>query len=159
MTLGPGKIVGFCFALAAALVFLVSIKNVRLAGRMLPVQGELKEISYQHARVGTSRASTYNVKARYLYSVSGTTYQGYLVSLKGNFYSSQKDADRIIRQLSAAGTVTVWYDPLDPSLAVLQKPGVEARNWIMLVALAVSGFVFYRYLDILVLALKEKGLK
>jgi hypothetical protein len=156
-TEGPGNIFALFFAVGALAMCFSIWSNYRLAGRIRPVTGALQDISYQSGRVGTSKASTYNITVHFTYQVHGTEYQGKLVSLRGNFYSSERDAERIVQELSGGKEVAVWYDPNHPSMAVLKKPEVEGRAWIILVVLLSAGFFCSKFLDILIFGLRRNG--
>jgi len=164
IVLGPGKIIGSLFIIAAALVALTILARFQVSSRMERAIGKLeddpngrgKAIYYTIGRVGTSRGNTVNVKVQYLYSVNGQSYEGTLLSLNGNAYGlrSEDEVKRIIAQLANASEIPVWYDPKHPEFSVVVEPRVGVE-WLWLAVLLVLGWLSFKYLDRFVLTLKR----
>jgi len=90
----------------------------------------------QH-RSGTQRV--YRADVRYAYTVDGQEYEGDRVEFGGFSSSNAKRAYRIVGTYRKGQTVAVYYDPNDPSRAVLE-PG--KTTWFSKGAVcAGSGFV------------------
>jgi hypothetical protein len=92
------------------------------------------ETVWSHTSNGGDAASA---EVIYVYAVRGRRHTSNKV-LFGDYGSSDSSrADRIVNEYSPGQAVTVYYNPLDPSLAVLQ-PGVTIGSWIF----AGFGFLF-----------------
>lgn len=153
--MGPGKIFGSLFLVAAVIVGVSAARQWVVAKRMIAVSGEMKSITYDHSKVGGSKANTYNVRALYSYAHNGKEYEGSLVSLRGNFYSKEGDAVLMVNKYSGMGSIKVWIDPKRPNLGILEEPNVDSRSWLLIGGLVVAAFVSFKYLDTLVMSLKS----
>lgn len=160
-----GKIIGLFFVLCVILLCYTIVTQFQLSLRMLPVEGELatvtgstqRDISYTHGTHGVSGANSYNITVHYSYVVNGITYQGKILTLKGNYFASEKVAEIYINKYINSDKVTVWYDPKNPRFAVLEKPAVDTSLWIIIPVLLVLAFLSFRYLDVLFLKLQRLG--
>lgn len=75
-----------------------------------------------HAKNSGSSGS-YSVDVRYTYQVDGQTYQSDRIAFNGaRQYNSKSKAQTAIADYSAGNVVTVYYNPDDPAISVLQ-PG------------------------------------
>lgn len=64
---------------------------------------------------------TYVLHIHYEYEVNGKTYQSNKFSYPGDGYSRSKDAQRVIRYYPVGSSQSAYYNPDNPSEAVLQK--------------------------------------
>lgn len=81
-----------------------------------------------------SNGSTFEPAIRYRYKVAGREYAGERYAY-GQFSSSASGhADEVVRRHPAGKHVTVYYDPHNPSEAVLAM-GVQPQQWFMLLFL------------------------
>jgi hypothetical protein len=80
---------------------------------------------------------TYSPEVTYSYSVDNVQYVGDTISFGENTYSSKRKAEGISADYPVGKAVTVYHDPLEPEVSVLE-PGVSGGSYI---ALAV-GVVF-----------------
>jgi hypothetical protein len=166
MVLGPGKIFGSLFTVAAILVALTIVVRFQVSTRMLRVTGELadepggsnKAITYSIGRLGTSRANSVNVKVRYHYVVNGKTYEGTTLSLNGNSYGthSEEKIKKLISDLTQSSVISVWYDPKRPYISVILEPQIGTNSLIWLGLLTLAAFLCFYSLDQVVLRLQRK---
>jgi hypothetical protein len=79
-------------------------------------------------RVGGGSAETWTVHVSYSYAVGGKSHVGSAIH-KGSFpsYDSKAEARAVLGRYGDGASVTVFYDPSDPSDAVLE-PGVAAAT-------------------------------
>lgn len=74
----------------------------------------------------------YNLVLEYSYSVSGKSYMGNMLSLSSSSSTSYNYVYGIINQYPPGANVTVYYNPSNPSQAVLQT-GTGSGTYILLV--------------------------
>lgn len=86
-----------------------------------------------------STTTTYGVALRFKYSVSGQEYQGARRTFTDVSTSSRRRAEQILARYPQGGSVTVYYDPDNPSSCALE-PGVGGTIYVFL-ALAVILFM------------------
>ncbi len=165
MVLGPGKILGSFFTIAALIIAVTIVMRIQVSMRMQRANGELaddsnagKAISYTIGHIGTSKGNTVNVKVRYRYNVQGKEYEGTILSLNGNSYGtySEEKVKKIISDLSSSPQITVWYDPKHPEFSVIIEPSVR-KGWLWLASLALLAFSSFKYLDRVVIKLQSKN--
>jgi hypothetical protein len=167
MNLNLGKIFGGFFVLCAVMIFVIIVNRSLLTSRMRPVQGSLavaqggghKDISYTFGFLGSSRANSYNITVRYYYVVNGTKHQGKLVSLNGNSVTSEKVANAIINKYINSDKIPVWYDPKHPDFAVLEKPSVDNKLYLMLVVSVAIAYLCIHFMDKTVRKIQPPGNK
>lgn len=156
---------GTFFAIAALIVAVTIIMRLQVSMRMQYVNGVLaddsnagKAISYTIGRIGTSKGNTVNVKVRYRYTVQGKDYEGTVLSLNGNSYSSSSEDEvkKLISKLTSSPQFPVWYDPKHPKFSVIVEPRV-GDEWLWLVSLVVLSLVSFNYLDKAVIKLRSKS--
>jgi hypothetical protein len=100
--------------------------------------GTIKQLSVQEN--SDSDGNTYEVKVQYTYKVDGVAYQGSRLAF-GYVASSGREAhDEIHRKLQGAKTITVRYNPSDPSVSCLSF-GLH-RSIQMILVFAVTWLVF-----------------
>lgn len=167
MVLGPGKIFGSFFAIAAILVALTIVARFQVSMRMHRITGELAEepgrsnkaITYTIGRLGSSSANSVNVKVRYHYDVNGKTYEGTTLSLNGNSYPSRSEEKvmKIINDLTQSPQISVWYDPKRPDFSVIIEPNIGTNTWIWLISLTLAAIFCIKSLDQVVLRLQSKN--
>lgn len=166
MKISLGKIFGSFFVVCAALILFTIVNRSLLTSRMRPIQGSLadapvggnKDISYVYGFLGSSRANTYNITVRYYYVVNRVKHQGKLVGLNGNSFVSEKVANGIIEKYIKSDKVTVWYDPKYPDFAVLEKPSVDNKLYLMLILSIVIAFLCNHFLDRIVQKKQQLGI-
>lgn len=70
---------------------------------------------------GRSRTrTTYRTEVRYEYTIDGSTYQGDQIKT-GDYSGSQGRANDTVNRYPAGANMTVYYDPVDPGHAVLER--------------------------------------
>jgi len=154
-----GKLFSGFFAIAAIVLAIGILYEFRVSNRMIATTGEIKNIQF---RLGFDSDSTrrsgrsYIVTVNYDYSVSGNILQGQRLRFDGNSYILRKNAEVVVEKLSRNNNVTVWYDPLRPSLAILLKPETPIRAIIGFIVCILLSFMSYRYLDKTILYLLDK---
>jgi hypothetical protein len=90
--------------------------------------------------------TTYEAFVQYRYSVSGREYQGMRRTFSDVRTSSRSRTEKILERYPPGGSVTVYYDPEDPSASVLE-PGVGAMSYILL--LLVLAFLVFGVVGLL----------
>ncbi len=90
----------------------------------------------------------YYFHSTYNYTVGGTQYTGTQLSLGGSSFSSIAQADMAVNEYAVGSHPSVYYNPSNPSQAVLQK-GI---NWtyagfgiVGLIFAVAGGFLGYRF--------------
>lgn len=86
---------------------------------------------------------TYRAEICFQYEVEGRQYLSEQISAAGNSYSSAARANRIASKYSKGKQVDVFYNPNDPTIAMLE-PGVTGGSFIILglgLLLSVIGLV------------------
>ena len=78
-----------------------------------------------------TRALRYSPAVSYSYDVDGTTYSSDLLGFVRLWTDDESGAHRIARRYPVGQAVTVYYDPGDPSRAVLD-PGVSLNSMLTL---------------------------
>ncbi|NLF50087.1 MAG: DUF3592 domain-containing protein [Leptolinea sp.] len=94
-----------------------------ITSQWLPTQGiilssELKE--YRASGTTSNGESTFAPLVRYQYTCNGRTYGGIRITFSSVNYSRGK-AEQISNRYSPGDAITVYYDPLHPEEAVLEK--------------------------------------
>ena len=77
----------------------------------------------------------YRPEARIQYSVNGETYVTWTYSIRGRYTASRAEVEKILQSLEPGEEYTCWYDPADPSVAVL----VQTYTWWSWLTLAIPG--------------------
>ncbi len=102
------------------------------------VQGEITESRVHSYRKspgsGTSsskRKRYYEAIVEYQYAVDGQSYTSDGVGMMDGSSTQRSRAERVVRRYPKRKTVTVFYDPAQPEIAVL-APGVSTGNYFLL---------------------------
>ncbi len=128
ITGGPGKLFAVVLLMAGVVIIVVTIHQELQATRLQPVQARVilpagktanANDFIRYGRVGTSKAPSWNISIRYKYVVEGNNYLGYLATLGGNSFLTEKDAQKCLEGLFGDGNVTAWYDKQSPGIAFL----------------------------------------
>ena len=100
---------------------------------------------------GRTRALRYSPAVSYSYDVDGRTYSLDRLGFTRVWTGDESDAQSIVRRYPVGQTVTVYYDPGDPSMAVL-FPGVSLNSMLgllfglaMIAIMTVAMYVFNRF--------------
>jgi hypothetical protein len=78
-----------------------------------------------------AESDSYSPKVTYEYQVDEVRYENDTISFGQNAYGSRRKAEGIAAGYPAGSHVTVYYEPGDPSNAVLE-PGADAGSFIVL---------------------------
>jgi len=81
------------------------------------------------------RGKKYKAVVRYSYAVNDAPYNGERIAFDG--YGSSFTPNQVVEKYAAGTTHPVYYDPANPSEAVLEK-GVTASNYILPIVAAVA---------------------
>lgn len=130
--MGPGRFFAVLLAIAGVLIIGVTVRQEIIAKRLQSVQAKVilpegktanTNDFINNGKVGISKANTWNVSIKYEYAVSGKNYHGYLVSLGGNSFRTEMDAQKSLERLMGNGFIPAWYDTKRPNVAFLDpKP-------------------------------------
>ena len=133
---------GFLIVAGVALVlFGLSFLKTATASQQWPtVQGTVQAVTITRDRIDTSAspAYTYTYTVTYSYEVDGSSHRGDRYSLGDGSTASKRYPERSDAIAAAAQnhrigqTVTVYYNPADPSSAIL-KPGVNIGTVVPLI--------------------------
>lgn len=97
------------------------------------------------SEVGSKDNLTFQAHVHYQYEINEDEYHGDRLDFNSSGMSSSHrvDMQEIVRKYPAGKTVTVFYDPADPSISVLE-PGVKlgAAFLIGMVCVGIGGLVF-----------------
>jgi hypothetical protein len=100
------------------------------------------------ARVVKTGMGHFFADVAYSYRVQGTERKGGVVRTSGHTYDSQGAAQEEIDGLVVGQPVVVYYNPQDPSQAVL-RPGASFRQYVLLVLpFTVFGWGAYNFLKL-----------
>lgn len=78
------------------------------------------EVGVHHSRGKSGRrGSTYSIDIRFNYAVAGVNYFEGRYEFLHSSSSGRSSKDAIVRRYPVGSTQTAWYDPDDPSVAVL----------------------------------------
>lgn len=109
-----------------------------------PVHATLLAASLNSSR--SSKSTSYNVTARYRYTVAGQVYEGERVAISGggdNVGDFQEVlGERLEQALSAGQPVQAWFNPSRPSEAVIDRslrPGLLAFKMVFVVVFGGAG--------------------
>jgi Protein of unknown function (DUF3592) len=86
------------------------------AGGWPTTEGQLTKVELKETR---DDGTTYQVEVQYTYSVAGNAYSGDRLAFGYSGSSERETHLQIYEKLKAAKTVTVRYDPGDPSVSTL----------------------------------------
>lgn len=76
---------------------------------------------------GSFRSATYTPEVTYHYTVNGKSYEGYQFAFGSGSFSHDK-AEEMIAPYTPETRVQVFYDPADPSKAVLQTWATSQKS-------------------------------
>lgn len=88
------------------------------------------EVSEVTAKPHFENNMMYQPAIRYRYGAPGGPYTGEKIANTGKLYTREKDARKIAARYPVGGTVTVRYNPADPSEAVLER-GASGGIWLV----------------------------
>ncbi len=102
------------------------------------VQGEVTESRVHSYRKSTGTGTSHSRRKRYYeahieyqYAVDGRSYTSDGIGMMNGSSTNRSRAERIVRRYPKRKTVTVFYDPARPEIAVLE-PGVSTGNCFLL---------------------------
>jgi hypothetical protein len=101
---------------------------------------EGKIISSQVKVTDMSDRIDYKAEIEYEYTVNGQTYRGTRLSVDPSYVPSRSYAEGITQRYPVGRVVTVYYDPDNFAVAVLEK-GIQGRMLILLVVGAFFVFI------------------
>lgn len=80
------------------------------------------ELARSHASGRRRSRRTYRAEVMFEYNVDGKTYTSNRVVMEGFSSSKRSYAEKVVERYPEGEAVTVYYDPTDPTMAVLE-PG------------------------------------
>ena len=101
--------------------------------RMQSASGQIQKAEVYSK--GQGESTTYHLDLRYEYTIAERDYSGYKIGLANIMYNEKAEALEVLKKYPKGSQVTVYYDPQDPELAVLEKS--EPGNGAMTMALSV----------------------
>lgn len=107
-------------------------RQLDAARRFLPTEAEVvrSDVATRRDADGT----TYRPDVAFRYEVAGAAYEADTLHFAVWGSSDRSDAEAAIRPFPVGAMTTAWYDPDDPSVAILQ-PGVKHLPWFLLIFL------------------------
>lgn len=113
------------------------------------VQGK---VTYAHAQSRrTNKRNQYLPSVKYSYNVKGQNYKGSGITASDEYQKTLSGANDILRKYPVGGNVSVYYNPEDPAISLLEQGSV--KNVFVLLGGAIACFIFA--IAILVSALKK----
>jgi hypothetical protein len=112
-----------------------------------PTEGRItrSEVVRRTSGTGTDRTTAYHAEVSYEYLVDGAAYRGDRVAY-GDYGGKRKHAQRIVSRYRKGEVVTVYYNPQNPRVCLLE-PGLKAQAFIMpfvgLIALLIPGYIIW----------------
>ena len=99
---------------------------------------------------GNKGGTSYQVHISYTYQVLGQSFQGNQLSFgsEGTHYGTRQEAEKIIAQYPEDNQASIYYDPNDPSQAVLERK-YDSTSAILGIIFSVigAGIFIYAYLQ------------
>jgi hypothetical protein len=77
----------------------------------------------------SDESTYYRPEIEYTFTVKGEKYSGENIGLIMQGYNTEKEAQNILDTYSIGKQVTVYYDPQDPNMSLLE-PGVPGDAWL-----------------------------
>jgi hypothetical protein len=132
------SMIGYVIVLVIGLVILVKFARDILLGRRSrgwpktsgTILQSTLETHHETDDDGTT-STTHGVAVHYRYSVSGQEFEGRRRSFSDVRKSSKRSMESILARYPQGGSIDVYYDPENPSSAVLET-GVGASAYILL---------------------------
>lgn len=134
------------FAIGAVIMFFGwrTVANAQASASWPSVPGQV--ISSTVTRQSDSDGSvSFSPEVSYRYQVGSQSYQGRRIKFGENAYGFRARAQSVADRYPVGHSVSVYYDPADPNLSVLE-PGVSLGSYIVVCIGAV--FVFFSLLAI-----------
>ena len=132
---------GIIFIILGILQF---IKARKAKNTWLSVPGVVEEtsvITHRHHRAKGGTTTNYTPHITYHYQVKDQTYNGDQIGFGYSTYGKSK-AEKIIAIYPQDAPITVFYDPADPSKAVLETKAKGGTTYILIgVFLVVIGYI------------------
>ena len=145
------RLFGVVFVLLGAFALVKGLRDVQLAHaspQWPQVQGVVEQS--QVAESKTKGKTNYYADIRYRYEVAGAAHTSDRVAFGGYQSTDRTPHEAQVAKYPAGSTVTVYYQPDAPDMAVLE-PGASGQAWLMpgfgaafIVAGLVAAFVFPR---------------
>ena len=136
-----GLVIGIAGLIMAAItgaMLLVARHRTELASRLVAAEGHLHDLLLEERR--TAHGTPYWViHCHFDYTVNGRKLSGRRIGLEFNSHTSRDRAIGMIGDRTTGNRVNVWYDPLHPSTAVLDK--TPPTGLALFRGLAVGGLV------------------
>lgn len=121
-------------------------QNEPITGTWLPTQGIVisSEIQEHNAINPKNNKTVFTPVVRYQYTCVGRSYTGFRISFHSQEYS-RAEAQMIADRYTPGNSVTLYYDPLHPSEAVLEQnrdnSQVLRNSGLMLIFLGITSFL------------------
>ena len=99
-----------------------------ITGSWQPAQGTILSSQIQEHRAidPQNNRTIFTPLVRYQYTCVGRSYSGYRISFRSQEYS-RAEAEQIAARYTPGNQVTLYYDPLHPSEAVLEQSNDHSR--------------------------------
>ncbi|MGB8980394.1 MAG: DUF3592 domain-containing protein [Anaerolineales bacterium] len=108
------------------------------------VESRVRESTSQDQDGFTS--TSYFPEVRYLYHVLGSEYEGNMITFGSQSGGAQNKVVEVINRYPTGSTVTVYYDPEKPSMAVLERSVSKGLLVSGVVCIAIGIFFFSKVL-------------
>ena len=147
-------VMGGVFALLAAIGAVGTVRQVLkrkrskawpiAAGRVTASDVKVETRTERDDNGGTRTVQMYGARVGYSYSVAGVAYEGHLVDwIDGVETSLEAPARKVVEKYPVGQLVNVYYDPVDPKMAILEPWRIKGILLLILftVAFGVAGAV------------------
>jgi hypothetical protein len=106
------------------------VQSARASAEWPTVEGRITRSVVRHS-TDAEGGDSYSPEVAYTYAVSGRAFEGERIKFGENSYGSRSRAEAIAAGYPVGRQVEVYYEPANPSNAVLE-PGLSAGSYIVL---------------------------
>ena len=100
-------------------------------------------------------SNEYQLFVKYTYTVDGKSYTGNHITAFDEYQKTLSRANDVLKKYPVGGEVSVYYDPADPGLSVLETGATKNVSWLLWVGV----ICFFLATAIIVSEVKKKILK
>jgi len=123
------------------IALLLGSYQIIVANRSLAWPSTLGKVARAYvAPYGGNARGYYRTVVTYTYEVGGRIYQSHQLAIVESYTNQLNEAQAMVSHFSSGSTVTVYYNPDDPSNAVLM-PGLHGTIWSKYATMLIGGFM------------------
>ena len=145
----------FCFGVVGVILFVMGLLKVvgaikdwrryRESENWVPITGLVTASQVNEVQGDENTTSTYGPSITYTYQVMGKSYEGSLISFgsEGVTYGNRKKAEKVVARHPVGSQPIIYYDPADPSQAVLERKFIAANAIFGSIVLLIGAWMLY----------------